>query len=196
MQVPLFPLRTVLYPGGVLPLKIFEQRYVELTKACLKDGSSFGVCLITRGEEVARDAADPAQFATIGTFATIDEWDMPELGIFHVRTAGGARFEVLSHAARADGLVVADVAPMPAEPAVALSAAHAPLAQLLEVLAARIGPQHFPAARAFDDASWVGYRLAELLPLPLSVKQSLLEIDDSNGRLEVLRQFLVRHGVL
>jgi len=196
MQLPLFPLRTVLYPGGILPLRIFEQRYVELTKACLKDGSPFGVCLITRGEEVARDPAAPAQFATIGTLATIDEWDMPELGIFHVRTAGGARFEVLSHAVRPDGLVVANVARIPAEPAVAPTAAHAPLVQLLEVLATRIGPRHFPAARAFDDASWVGYRLAELLPLPLPIKQGMLEINDGNVRLEVLRQFLAQQGVL
>jgi Lon protease-like protein len=196
MPLPLFPLRAVLYPGGLLPLRIFEQRYVELTKTCLKDGSPFGVCLLTAGEEVAGRASGPAQFAPVGTLATIDEWDMPQLGIFHVRAAGGARFEVLSHAVRADGLVVAEVAPIPAEPAAALTAAHAPLARLLEVLATRIGPQHFPAARAFDDASWVGYRLAELLPLPLSVKQSMLEINDGNVRLDVLRRFLAQQGVL
>jgi Lon protease-like protein len=194
MELPLFPLHTVLYPGGLLPLKIFEQRYIDLTKACVRDGSAFGVCLITRGAEVAGAGADPPQIASVGTLATIDEWDMPEPGIFHIRTAGGARFEVLSHSVRANGLIVADVAPIPAEPAVALTAAHAPLAQLLEVLAARIGPRDFPATRAFTDASWVGYRLAELLPLP--VKQSMLEVNDGNVRLEVLQRFLAQQGVL
>ncbi len=196
LQLPLFPLRTVLYPGGLLPLKIFEQRYIELTKACVRDGSAFGVCLITRGAEVAGTAADLPRFASIGTLATIDEWDMPELGIFHVRAAGGARFEVRSHAVRPDGLIVADVTPIPPEPAVALTPAHAPLVQLLEVLAARIGPRDFPATRAFDDASWVGYRLAELLPLPLSIKQSMLEVNDGNVRLDVLQRFLAQQGVL
>jgi uncharacterized protein len=196
LQLPLFPLRTVLYPGGVLPLKVFEQRYVELTKACVRDGSRFGVCLITKGAEVAGGAGGAPEFAALGTFATIEAWDMPELGIFHVTTAGGPRFEVLSHEVRQDGLVVAAVLPIPAEPAVAVTPAHAPLVHLLEVLAARIGPQHFPATRSFDDATWVGYRLAELLPLPLSVKQSMLEINDSAVRLEVLRKFLSQQGVL
>ena len=179
-----------------MPLKIFEQRYIDLTKACVKDGSAFGVCLITRGAEVAGVGAAPPQFASVGTLATIDEWDMPELGIFHVRAAGGARFEVLSHSVRENGLIVADVAAIPAEPAVALSAAHAPLVQLLEVLATRIGPRDFPATRAFGDASWVGYRLAELLPLPLSIKQSMLEVNDGNVRLDVLQRFLAQQGVL
>ena len=196
MPLPLFPLRTVLYPGGMLALRVFEQRYVELTKACLRDRTPFGVCLITEGDEVARAAARPAQFAAIGTLATIDACDMEELGIFQVTATGGARFEVLSHAARPDGLVIADVAPIPAEPALALGAAHAPLARLLEVLAHRVGPRHFPAVHAFGDASWVGYRLTELLPLPLSVKQSMLEINDPGVRLEALRRFLAQQGVL
>src|SRR5438094_10145567 len=118
MRLPLFPLRTVLFPGGLLPLKVFEQRYVELTKECLKDDTPFGVCLITRGEEVASDPASLPEFATVGTLATITAWDMPQLGIFNIKTAGSARFEVLAHTARADGLVIADVAPIPAEPAV------------------------------------------------------------------------------
>ena len=196
VPLPLFPLRTVLYPGGVLPLRVFEQRYVELTKACLKNRTPFGVCLITEGDEVARAEAAPVQIAPVGTFATIDACDMPELGIFQVTATGGARFEALSHALRADGLVIADVAPIPAEPAIALAAAHAPLARLLEVLAKRVGPRQFPAAHAFGDASWVGYRLAELLPLPLPVKQSMLEINDAGLRLELLQRFLAQQGVL
>jgi uncharacterized protein len=196
MPLPLFPLHTVLYPGGVLPLRIFEQRYVAMAKACLKDGLPFGVCLIRQGDEVARDGAGPPEFAPIGTLATITTWDMPQLGILHVSCTGSGRFDVRSHAARADGLVVAEVAPIPAEPAVALPAAYAPLAQLLELLADRVGPRHFPATSAYTDASWVGYRLAELLPLPLAIKQSMLEINDSTVRLEALRRFLAQQSVL
>lgn len=196
MRLPLFPLSTVLYPGGRLPLRIFEQRYVEMTKACLKDGKPFGVCLITQGDEVAKAAVGPPDFASVGTLATICEWDMPQLGILQVASTGGERFEVRSHAVQGDGLVVGEVTPIPAEPAVALSSTFAPLVQLLEVLANRIGPQHFPAAHAYSDASWVGYRLAELLPLPLSIKQSMLEINDSQVRLQVLQNFLVQQGLL
>jgi Lon protease-like protein len=196
MQLPLFPLHTVLFPGGLLALKVFEQRYVELTKSCLRDGSAFGVCLITQGEEVAREGTAPPRIATVGTLATVASWEMPELGIFHLRALGGTRFEVLAHDARPDGLIVAEAATIPAEPALALPAAHAPLARLLEALAARVGPQHFPASHAYDDASWVGYRLAELLPLPLPIRQGMLEINDGAMRLDMLRRFLARQGVL
>ena len=195
MRLPLFPLRTVLYPGGLLPLRIFEQRYVEMAKACLKDAKPFGVCLIRQGEEVAKEGSGLPEFASVGTLATIDTWDMPQLGILHVTSTGSGRFAVSSHAVRADGLVVAEVTPIPAEPAAALPPAYAPLAQLLQLLANRIRPRHFPAAHAFDDASWVGYRLAELLPLPLSIKQSMLEINDSEVRLGALRTFLAQQGV-
>jgi Lon protease-like protein len=196
VQLPLFPLHTVLFPGGLLPLKVFEQRYVELAKACVRDGSGFGVCLITRGNEVAGADPAPPEFARVGTIATIDRWDMPELGIFHLRTTGGERFEVLAHTLRADKLVIAEVAAIPPEPSLALPAAHAPLARLLEQLVQRVDAEHFPAQRAFDDASWVGCRLAELLPLPPSIKQGMLEISDPAVRLDVLQRLLVRQGVL
>ena len=196
MQLPLFPLRAVLFPGGLLPLKVFEQRYVEMTKACARDGRPFGVCLSTRGEEVARAAAPAPEFATVGTLATISAWDSPQLGILHVASTGGERFEVRSHSVRADGLVVAEVSPIPAEPAVALPPAHAPLVRFLELVASRVGPRHFPATHAWDDATWVGYRLAELMPLPLSIKQGMLEINDSDVRLALLQKFLQQQGVV
>lgn len=195
-RLPLFPLRTVLFPGGRLGLRIFEQRYIEMAKACLRDTVPFGVCLITRGDEVAQAGADVPEFAAVGTLATIREWDMPQLGILHVTAEGGARFLVRSRAVEPDGLVVADVSPIAMEPAVVLGDAHRPLAQWLELLAARIGPQRFPEDRAFDDASWVGYRLAELLPLPPSIKQNMLEISDAGIRLGVLHRFATQHGLL
>jgi Lon protease-like protein len=195
-SLPLFPLHTVLFPGGLLPLKVFEQRYIAMTRTCVDRGEPFGVCLITKGDEVARsDASEPPQFAPIGTLARIVDWDMPE-GVLHVRAEGGERFQVKSHAASADGLVVGNVVAIANEPSRPLPAAYEPLAKLLDVLAQRVGPSHFPATHAFDDASWVGYRLAELMPLPLTVKQTMLEVNDSEVRLAVLSKFLQQHGLL
>src|SRR5712671_868107 len=135
--LPLFPLKTVLFPGRLLPLKVFEQRYIAMTKACLKDEQPFGVCLLTRGEEVAqRDQAGESaaiDFALVGTQARIVSWDMPQLGILHLKTEGGTRFQVQSSSAADDGLVVAQVTPLPPEPAMELPEAYAPLASLLEL---------------------------------------------------------------
>src|SRR3982751_1299682 len=131
-RLPLFPLHTVLYPGGRLPLRIFEQRYIEMTKACLRDGSPFGVCRIVRGDEVlptggtAGDAAP--QFAPMGTLARIETWDMPEPGILHVGATGGSRFEVRSHTGQRGGLLVGEVATVAPEPHVHLDPQWKPLA--------------------------------------------------------------------
>jgi uncharacterized protein len=194
--LPLFPLRTVLFPGSLLPLKVFEQRYIEMTKACLRDERPFGVCLITRGDEVARGDGAVPDIATVGTLARITSVDMPQMGILHLATEGGMRFEVRDQATDKLGVIVAEVTTIADEPRHPLAETYAPLAKLLEVIAARLGPQNFPAERRYDDASWVGYRLAELLPLPLSIKQSMLEVNDANVRLAALKQYLDRQGLL
>jgi uncharacterized protein len=194
--LPLFPLRTVLFPGGVLPLKVFEARYIEMTKACLADDRPFGVCLLTQGDEVARPHGAPPQFASIGTLARITNFDMPDLGILHLATLGVSRFRVQSHETEPSGLVHGYVVPVAAEPQQALPDNYAPLARLLELIATRVGPDNFPVERPYEDASWVGYRLAELLPLPLQIKQSMLEINDSGVRLQVIQQFLQQQGVI
>jgi Lon protease-like protein len=196
IEIPLFPLNTVLFPGGLLPLRIFEQRYIEMAKGCLKDSRAFGVCLITQGDEVASSPAKPLNFSPIGTQATIASWDMPQLGILHVTAVGGERFQVRSHRVEAGGLLIAEAARIPPEPAVELPARFLPLARLLELIAARAGSHQFPEKHAYDDASWVGYRLAELLPLPLSIKQGMLEINDSDMRLSLLQKFLQQQGLV
>ncbi len=195
-SLPLFPLRTVLFPGGLLPLKIFEQRYVEMTKGCLRDERPFGVCMITEGHEVAQPDAPTTRFANVGTLARITNFDMPQLGILHVQTQGLTRFEVRSHSVDSTGLVVGEVTTIGAEPSHPLPETYAPLAKILGVIAARLGPENFPATTAYDDASWVGYRLAELLPLPLTIKQRMLEVNDANVRLTALNQFLERQGLV
>jgi uncharacterized protein len=196
IRLPLFPLKTVLFPRGRLSLRIFEQRYLAMAKSCLSGEKPFGVCLITQGEEVASPDGGAPEFATVGTFARIRAWDMPQLGILQITAVGETRFTVRAHELMPDGLVVADVTPISPEPQVALSPARRMLAELLELLAARIGPQHFPDDRAFDDASWVGNRLAELLPLPLPMKQALLETDDAEARLAALQRFIDERGLL
>jgi len=195
-SLPLFPLRTVLFPGGLLPLKVFEQRYIDMTKSCLAQNRPFGVCLIVQGDEVAGGSAGTPEIAPIGTLARITDFDMPQLGILHVATVGETRFQVRKHTAQPNGLVVGEVTAMDAEPAKPLAEEFKPLAQLLELIATRVGPQNFPADRAYDDASWVGYRLAELLPLPLHIKQTMLEVNDAEVRLKVLQKFLAQQGLL
>ena len=195
-ELPLFPLKTVLFPGGLLPLRIFEQRYIEMAKACLQDSRPFGVCLITRGDEVRARSAAPPEFATVGTLATIAAWDMPQLGILHVTAVGGERFQVRSHRVERDGLVVAVAARIPAEPAVTLERGSSRSRSCSSSSPRASGPHQFPEAHAYDDASWVGYRLAELLPLPLSIKQGMLEINDSDVRLALLQKFLQQQGLV
>jgi Lon protease-like protein len=118
------------------------------------------------------------------------------LGILHVATRGEARFQVHDHAVGSSGLITGNVTPIAPEPRLPLAEDFAPLANLLELVASRVGPQNFPAERDFGDASWVGYRLAEVLPLPLHIKQSMLEINDADVRLKVLQQFLVQQGLI
>ena len=195
VQLPLFPLKTVLFPRGRLSLRIFEQRYLAMAKRCLSGEGPFGVCLITRGEEVATKGGAAPAFAAVGTLARIRAWDMPQLGILEISADGETRFAVNAHEVMPDGLVVAEVTPIAPEPPVALSGDKRALADLLELLATRAGPRHFPDERAFDDASWVGNRLAELLPLPLATKQTLLEMDDANARLVALQQFIDERGL-
>jgi uncharacterized protein len=195
-SLPLFPLRTVLFPGGLLPLKVFEQRYIEMTKACLRDERPFGVCMITQGDEVAHADGRIPEFATIGTLARITNVDVPQMGIMHLQTQGSTRFQVRSHSTDASGLVVAEVTSIDDEPRHPLAETYAPLARVLEAIATRLGPHDFPADARYDDASWVGYRLAELLPLPLSIKQRMLEVNDANVRLAALKQFLERQGLV
>jgi Lon protease-like protein len=121
---------------------------------------------------------------------------VPQVGILHLATVGEGRFQVRKQSVQANGLVVGEVTPIAAEASLPLGEAHKPLADLLELIASRVGPRNFPSERNFGDASWVGYRLAELLPLPLTIKQSMLEINDAAVRLTVLQKFLSEQGLL
>ncbi|HYI85717.1 MAG TPA: LON peptidase substrate-binding domain-containing protein [Burkholderiales bacterium] len=184
-EVPLFLLHTVLFPGGRLPLRIFEQRYMEMAKTCLKDNSPFGVCLIHQGKEVG----EPAVPVGVGCLARIAEWDMPQLGVLQVTARGESRFRILDQRVQADGLVRASIELLPEGEDVPLPEAAARYAKLLE----RVIEQH-PALlerpHRLDSSAWVSARLAELLPLPLEAKQALLETENGRARLEQLDAFV------
>ena len=187
-MLPLFPLNTVLFPGGVLPLRIFEQRYLEMTKACLRDNTPFGACLIREGREVGT----PAVPCSIGCLATIAEWEMPQLGVFHVLARGGERFRILRTRTADNGLIAADVELLPAVPEP--PQLDRSCRSVLESVIGSVGAERFPAPIDLDNANWVAYRLAEILPIHLTEKQSLLEMEDAVQRFEQLRRILGEQG--
>ena len=185
-EIPIFPLSTVLFPGGMLPLRIFEQRYLEMTKICIRDNSPFGVCLIREGHEVG----NPAVPHTVGCTAHILRWDMPHLGLFHLMTEGGSVFRILEQWSSRTGLLQAQVELEPRAPEVALPEAFQPLAALLETIMSKVGADRFPSPARLDDAAWVAYRLAESLPLEASLRQQLLEVRDPLLALDEVKTFL------
>lgn len=191
-RVPLFPLQVVLFPGSLLPLRIFETRYMDMARGCLKSGDPFGVCLIREGPEVG----GPAVPEPVGCLARIADCDMEELGILKVRAEGLARFRIVASEVASSGLVVADIEPLHEE----LDAPGAPgledCAGFLRKVVPGIGSERFAAPLAYHDARWVGFRLAEILPLRADVKQRLLELTDAAMRLAVLHQFLKRQKLV
>ncbi len=185
LEIPIFPLGTVLFPGGRLPLRIFEQRYVDMTKACIRDESVFGVCLIRAGYEVGK----PAVPCELGCTARIAEWDVPSPGLFTLDARGETRFRILNRWAERDGLLRARVELIePAAPQ-ALPERFRLLGQLLGSLMEEMGGEHFPDPRP-EDAGWVGSRLAELLPVTPERKQGLLELDDPLALLAAIEKEL------
>ena len=186
-DIPLFPLNTVLFPGGLLPLRIFEQRYLEMAKACLRDGSAFGVCLIRDGGEVGT----PATHEALGCLARITQWDMQQLGLLQLIAQGSERFRVLARRVRADGLILADIALLPEQADAPLPEKFRACRQLLERIVAEHGEQLFAKPFLLDSSAWVGARLAEVLPLPTAARQKLLELDDNLQRLEIIQRLLI-----
>jgi len=188
-DLPLFPLGTVLYPGGQLSLRIFERRYLDMVTECARTGGAFGVCLILQGQE----AGAPALPAAVGTLARIVDFHNREDGLLGILAEGGERFRVVRTRVRSDGLVRGDVEMWPAEPAHDVPVELALLPSILERLIENLAPQWRHAPRQlYDDAGWVGFRLAELLPLQADEQQRLLEITDPVLRLTELRDILPR----
>jgi hypothetical protein len=207
MQLPLFPLSTVLFPGGVLPLRVFEARYMDMVRQCMKTAAPFGVVLITKGGEVGAPAATEA----VGTVARIAAWDMPQLGLLHLRAIGGERFRIEQAEVQPDGLQVARVQPIAPDDDPPLDEQYRPCADLLQRVIDDLGRQRaeddgepqdpvnsipFEAPFRFDSSVWVGNRLCEFLPIPLRARQKLMELQDAVSRLRLVQRFLLQHGVL
>jgi Lon protease-like protein len=184
--VPIFPLQTVLYPGSLLPLRIFEARYMDMAKACLKEKSAFGICLIREGQEVGA----PAVPEKVGCLARIAECDMDEVNILKVKAEGLERFRIVSSEVNRQGLIVGEIEKHAPEAASAEAPGFAECAEFLGKLIAGIGAERFAQPLRFDDASWVSFRLAEILPLRNDVKQKLLELTDPLLRVGILHRFL------
>lgn len=180
-QLPLFPLHAVLVPGASLVLRVFEPRYLDLVRDCGRGGTTFGVCLILEGSE----AGAPATPAAWGTEARIEDFDSDADGLLVLRVRGARRFRVRGTRIRDNGLVVADVEWQPDDHGAPLRPEHALLGQVLTAMLEQAGtdPNVVPKQR-MADAAWIGWRLAELLPLGNGQRQRLLQEPDPHARLQ------------
>jgi hypothetical protein len=201
--IPLFPLKTVLFPGGILPLKVFETRYIDMVRECMKQNTSFGVVLIKAGQEVGA-AAEPEE---VGCLAHITQWDMPNLGVMLLRTQGGERFRILDTRILSDQRLEARVEMIAPDDAIPVSDIHLACASTLKTVVEEIDTKGrmeegdsfdspFPHPLRLDDAAWVANRWCEILPIPLKARQKLLELRDAGSRLSIVHQYLQQHKIL
>lgn len=198
--LPLFPLSTVLFPEGVLPLQIFEVRYLDMISRCLTEDMDFGVVLLTHGQEV-RAPQVHERFVTSGTLASVHDTTAATPGLLQVLCRGGSRFRVVSAERRANGLWMADIDMVEDDHAVRIPGELQGAADALERVLASLHdvPQHrWPVQPPFrmDDCGWVANRWCELLPLPNQQKHNMLMLDNPVIRLELLHDVLDEHGLI
>jgi Lon protease-like protein len=214
MRLALFPLSAVLFPQGVLPLRVFEARYLDMVRDCMRDGTVFGVCLITdpRASEVSRTTS----LAEVGCLARIEAWDMKQLGLLHIRAVGQQRFRLLGKETQADGLMLGEAELIDPDDDTPVPAQHRPCVDLLSRIIDDLRTQHaereeaddapeqndvlsqLPFAEPYhmDSSAWVSNRLCEVLPVPLKAKQKLMELTDAPTRLQIVHTYLKQHSVL
>ena len=192
LRIPLFPLNTVLFPGSLLPLKIFEQRYLDMAAACMKENTPFGICLIEKGNEVGETATPHA----IGTLATIGDWEMEQLGILMITAQGGRRFRIIETTTGPGNLLEASVELLAETGPTPLPPERERLVPLLRRIVGDLGNERIPEPHRYDEAEWVGYRITEVLPIQNLAKQKLLELDDPVARLEILEKYLSQRKLL
>ncbi|HEY8048550.1 MAG TPA: LON peptidase substrate-binding domain-containing protein [Ramlibacter sp.] len=200
-SLPLFPLGTVLFPGGILPLRVFEVRYLDMIGKCHKAGAPFGVVSLVQGSEVRQPGATES-FADVGTLATITEYEVPRPGLMMIRVSGAQRFRITARSQLKHGLWIADVQAMPPDIDVQippdLQVAAVALKKLIQSLEQRSGgkePLPLREPWRLDDCGWVANRWCELLPLPVALKQRLLELDNPLVRLELVSDVLAKTGI-
>lgn len=200
-SLPLFPLGTVLFPDGLLSLRVFEVRYLDMIAKCRKAGAPFGVVSLTQGHEVRQPGVNEA-FAQVGTLATLVDVEQPQAGLMLVRAIGAQRFRITSSDQLKHGLWVADVERLPGDLPVTIpddlkntSEALHRLIQSLQLKPHTEGPMPIQPPWKLDDCGWVANRWCELLPLPVALKQRLMELDNPLVRLELVSDVLTRTGI-
>lgn len=197
-ELPLFPLQTVLFPDGLLSLKVFEARYLDLMGSCLREGKPFGVVLLRQGAEV-QTAGEGVSFERTGTIAELLDVDSAQAGILQVRCRGARRFDVRSSRQQDDGLWIAKAGALaddePVAPAEALLETVRGLANAIARLKSQ-GAEPFLQPYRFESAGWVANRWCEILPISLAAKQKLMELPDAQVRLQIVDEFLRSKGVV
>ena len=187
-ELALFPLNAVLYPGGPLPLRVFEPRYVDMVRRSMREQSAFGVVLILSGAE----AGAVASMASVGTSARIvDFFPLPD-GLLGIYCLGERRFRLLRHWRQDDGLNMGEVQWLPEEPVIELPGEYQHFGALVRKILPELGELYERVEKRPRDASWVGFRLAEIVPVALSDKQHWLELDEPLERLALLSPLLRR----
>jgi Lon protease-like protein len=198
-SLALFPLSTVLFPGGVLPLRIFEARYTDMVRECMRLDRPFGVCLITQGGEVG----EAAKHEPIGCLARIQDVDMEQPGVLRIRTVGSQRFRVEAAEPDASRLIRARVSLIDADPLVAVPAEHADCVDLVRRMVQEIertvpnaSERMIVGPMEYESSAWVANRIAEFLPIPGTSKYRLMSLDDPLDRLAIVHRWLAQQGVL
>jgi Lon protease-like protein len=197
-ELALFPLQTVLFPDGLLSLKVFEARYLDLVAGCVREGTPFGVVALRQGSEV-RKGDTATVFETTGTLAELIEVDSAQAGILQVRCRGTQRFAVLDSRQQSDGLWLAEATTLPIDepdaPPEAMAGTVKGLANAIATLKAQ-NQAPFLEPYRFDKAGWVANRWCEILPISLAAKQKLMELSDPMVRLQLVDEFLRSKGVV
>ena len=184
-ELPLFPLKTVLFPGGVLPLRIFETRYLDMVSTCLRADSGFGVVTIHEGTETGNQ---PVSIHPVGTLARIVDFDQLDDGLLGITCLGVQRLRVIGHRVQPDQLLLGQARWLPDDPILPPLHSHEPLVRILRDLLEREELASYTRFLVpnWVDAAWIGSRLAEILPLPLGIRQALLEMTEPLQRLDIL----------
>ncbi len=187
-ELPLFPLHSTLFPGGVLGLKIVEPRYYQLVKRIVTQGSGLGlVSLVTDSS-----APGESRLARVGTYAQMTGFEAPMAQCFLLSVVGKQRFLIEASREDAEGVAMARIRWLPNEPDCALAPEHQALADIVRKLVEQYGDIRFAPPYAYDSASWVSSRLAEVMDMPPTIKQAMLEINDPTVRLRSLAQLMAR----
>ncbi len=182
MQLPLFPLSSIVMPGGLMPLRLFEPRYIDMVKNCFKTDTGFGVCLIKEGNE----AGEPSVPYPIGTLANIVDFDQGTDGLLHITARGEQEFRVLTYAANDAKLLLAEIELIPERPPTPMDEKVEALALKLELILQYLEPDVRFEKQKLDDPDWICYRLLELLPLTREAKFDLLQMPSNTERLDSL----------